>query len=36
MKIDLNIERETDKNLIWRKEHADAPDRSYRLILKRV
>ena len=36
MKIDLNIERDTDKNLIWRKEHADAPDRSYRLILKRV
>ena len=36
MKIDLEIERETDKNLIWRKEHADAPDRSYRLILKRV
>ena len=36
MKIDLNIERDTDKNLTWRKEHADAPDRSYRLILKRV
>ena len=36
MKIDLNIERDTDKNLIWRKEHADAPDRSYRLILKRL
>ena len=36
MKIDLNIERDTDKNFIWRKEHADAPDRSYRLILKRV
>ena len=36
MKIELEIERETDKNLIWRKEHADAPDRSYWLILKRV
>ena len=36
LKIELEIERETDKNLIWRKEHADAPDRSYRLILKRV
>ena len=37
MKIDLNIERDTDKNLIWRKEGgADAAGTSYRLILKRV
>ena len=36
MKIELEIECETDKNLIWRKEHADAPDRSYWLIRKRV
>ena len=36
MKIDLDIEFEDDKNLIWRKEHADAPDRSYRLIIKRL
>ena len=36
VKIELEVERETDKNLIWRKEDADAPDRTYRLILKRV
>ena len=36
MKIDLNIKFDEDKNLIWRKEHADAPDRSYRLIIKRL
>ena len=36
MKIELKIERETDKNLIWRRGAADAPDQSYRLIQKRV
>ena len=36
MKIDLNIEFDDDKNLIWRKEHADTPDRSYRLIIRRL
>ena len=36
MKIELEIECETDKNLIWRNVHGDAPDRSYRLILKKV
>ena len=36
MKIDLNIERETDKNLIWRQGAADADGTSYRLILKRL
>ena len=36
MKIDLNIERETDKNLIWRRGNADAPGESYRLILTRL
>ena len=36
MKIDLDIEFEDDKNLIWRQEHADAPDRSYRLIITRL
>ena len=36
MKIDLNIEFDDDKNLIWRKQHADAPDRSYRLIIRRL
>ena len=36
MKIYLNIERESDKNLIWRTGNADAPGESYRLILRRV
>ena len=36
MKIDLNIEFDSDKNLIWGREHADAPDRSYRLIITRL
>ena len=36
MKIDLNIEFDDDKNLIWRKQGADAPDRSYRLIIRRL
>ena len=36
MKIDLNIEFDDDKNLIWRKGQADAPDRSYRLIIRRL
>ena len=36
MKIDLNIDFDDDKNLIWRKGQADAPDRSYRLIIRRL
>ena len=36
MKIDLNIELDDDKNLIWRKGQADAPGRSYRLIIRRL
>ena len=36
MKIDLDIEFEDDKNLIWRKEGADAAGTSYRLIIKRL
>ena len=36
MKIDLDIEFEGDKNLIWRQGAADAPDQSYRLIIKRL
>ena len=36
MKIDLNIERDTDKNLIWSSGAADAAGTSYRLILKRL
>ena len=36
MKIDLNIEFDDDKNLIWRGQHADVPDRSYRLIIRRL
>ena len=36
MKIDLNIEFDDDKNLIWRKGQADAPGRSYRLIIRRL
>ena len=36
MKIDLNIEIDDDKNLIWRgdRANADAPGNSYRLIIK--
>ena len=36
MKIDLDIEFEDDKNLIWRQGNADAPGESYRLIIKRL
>ena len=36
MKIELNIERETDKNLIWRRGNDDAPGESYRLILTKL
>ena len=36
MKIDLDIEFEDDKNLIWRKEGADAAGTNYRLIIKRL
>ena len=36
MKIDLHIEFEDDKNLIWRKEGADAAGTNYRLIIKRL
>ena len=36
MKIDLDIEFEDDKNLIWRQEAADAAGTSYRLIIKRL
>ena len=37
MKIDLNIEFDDDKNLIWRKERgADAAGTSYRLIIRRL
>ena len=36
MKIDLNIEFDDDKNLIWRQGAPDAPDRSYRLIIRRL
>ena len=37
MKIDLNIEFDDDKNLIWRKEGgADAAGTSYRLIIRRL
>ena len=36
MKIDLNIEFDDDKNLIWRQGAADAGGRSYRLIIKRL
>ena len=37
MKIDLNIEIDEDKSLIWRgdRTNADAPGNSYRLIIKR-
>ena len=36
MKIDLEIEFEDDKNLIWRQGAADAAGTSYRLIIKRL
>ena len=36
MKIDLDIEFEDDKNLIWRQGGADAAGTSYRLIIKRL
>ena len=37
MKIDLNIEFDDDKNLIWRGENdADAAGTSYRLIIRRL
>ena len=36
MKIDLDIEFEDDKNLIWRQGTADAAGTSYRLIIKRL
>ena len=35
-KIDLNIEFDDDKNLIWRRGAADAGGTSYRLIIKRL
>ena len=36
MKIDLNIEFDDDKNLIWRQGAADAAATSYRLIIRRL
>ena len=36
MKIDLDIEFEDDKNLIWRQGAADAAGTSYRLIITRL
>ena len=36
MKIDLDIEFEDDKNLIWRRGAADAAGISYRLIIRRL
>ena len=35
-KIDLSIEIDDDKNLIWRQGAADAVGTSYRLIIKRL
>ena len=35
-KIDLNIEFDDDKNLIWRQGAADAAGTSYRLIVRRL
>ena len=35
-KIELNIEFDKDKNLIWRQEAADAEGTSYRLIITRL
>ena len=36
MKIDLNIEFDDDKNLIWRQGGDDAVGNSYRLIIRRL
>ena len=36
VKIDLNIEFDDDKNLIWRRGAADAAGTSYRLIIRRL
>ena len=36
MKIDLKIEFDDDKNLIWRQGNADADGTSYRLIVTRL
>ena len=36
MKIDLNIEVDDDKNLIWRQGAADAAGTSYRFIIRRL
>ena len=36
MKIDLDIEFDNDKNLIWRGGAADAAGTSYRLIIRRL
>ena len=36
VKIELQIEMENDKNLIWRRGAADAPGESYRLIVTRL
>ena len=36
MKIDLNIEFDKDKNLIWRQGSADAAGTGYRLIIRRL
>ena len=36
MKIDLDIEFENDKNLIWRQGNDNVPGESYRLIIKRL
>ena len=37
VRIELQIEMENDKNLIWRGDgHADAADRTYRLIVTRI
>ena len=35
-KIELNIEFDNDKNLIWRQEGADSPANNYRLIIERL
>ena len=35
-KIELNIEFDNDKNLIWRQEGADLPANNYRLIIQRI
>ena len=37
VRIELQIEMENDKNLVWRGDgHADAADRTYRLIVTRI